>query len=102
MKGSALTDNIKKEMNILERTITLLSIIEREGPVGIVKLGEITGLPEYKVRYSLRMLQKEGLIEPTPLGAKTTEKHDNFKAHLNELLNRLSEMSIKLQMQMKN
>ncbi len=102
MIGSPLTENLKKEMKILERTIFLLGIIENEEPIGIVKLSEISELPEHKVRYSLRMLQREGLIEPSPFGAQTTEKHDQFKDHLNELLNRFSEMSMKLQQQMKN
>lgn len=102
MTGSPLTENLKKEMKILERTIFILGIIEREEPIGIVRLSEVSGLPEHKVRYSLRMLQREELIEPTPVGAKTTDKHDKFKHHLNDLLNRLSEMSVKLQQQMKN
>ncbi len=99
-KGSPLTDNIKKEMKVLERTIKLLGLIEKNQPVSINKLSQLSDLPEHKVRYSLRMLQKEGLIEPTSKGAITTKKHDEFKNHLMDLLNRLSELSIKLQNQM--
>ncbi len=99
-KGSPLTDNIKKEMKILERTIKLLGFIEKNQPVSINKLSQLSELPEHKVRYSLRMLQKEGLISPTSKGAVTTKKHDVFKNHMRELLNRLSELSVRLQKQM--
>lgn len=102
MEKSPLTDNIKKEMKILERTIYLLSLIEKEEPVGIKRLSEISKIPEHKVRYSLRMLQKEGLIEPTPSGAKTTSHHDSFKKHMSDLLIKLSDTSLKLQKQIKN
>ena len=98
--GSPLTDNIKKEMKVLERTIKLLGLIEKHQPISINKLSQLSELPEHKVRYSLRMLQKERLIEPTSKGAVTTEKHDQFKNHLRDLLNRLSELSMKLQNQM--
>jgi len=32
------------------------------------------GIPEHKVRYSLRILEQEKLIEPSPEGARPTKK----------------------------
>ena len=46
-------------------------VIENE-PIGIVKMSNETGYPHHKVRYSLRVLEEENLIEPSSQGAITT------------------------------
>ncbi|MGM0510349.1 MAG: winged helix-turn-helix transcriptional regulator [Thermoplasmatota archaeon] len=96
MDGSPLTDKVKSEINLLKRTVNILNIIEREEPIGITKLSEKLDIPEHKVRYSLRMLQKESIIEPTHQGAHLTEKNQEFKNHLIELLIDLDETIDKL------
>jgi predicted transcriptional regulator len=37
-----------------------------------------TGYPHHKVRYSLRVLEEENLIEPSSQGAITTEDTETF------------------------
>jgi predicted transcriptional regulator len=46
--------------------------------------------PQHKVRYSLRILEQENLIEPSPDGAVTTEKIQDFLDHLKETLDTMS------------
>jgi predicted transcriptional regulator len=46
--------------------------------------------PQHKVRYSLRILEQEGLIEPSPDGAVTTEKIQDFLDHLKDILETMS------------
>jgi len=38
----------------------MLKIIMDDGPLGIIKLSELTDFPQHKVRYSLRVLEEEG------------------------------------------
>jgi len=60
-----LSDQVEKERR--DQRI-LREVIER-GPIGINRLARETGVPEHKVRYSLRMLENDDLVEPTPDGA---------------------------------
>jgi predicted transcriptional regulator len=46
-----------------------------------------TGYPHHKVRYSLRVLEEENLIEPSSQGAITTERTEEFVDELDEKLN---------------
>ena len=86
MDGSPLTESLEKEIELLERTLEIFAIVRENQPVGISKLSKIMDIPEHKVRYSLRMLQKERLIEPTGKGAVVTEKHEKFEKDIKELL----------------
>ncbi|CCQ32157.1 conserved hypothetical protein [Halorhabdus tiamatea SARL4B] len=52
-------------------------VIENE-PIGIVKMSNETGYPHHKVRYSLRVLEEENLIEPSSQGAITTDHTHEF------------------------
>jgi predicted transcriptional regulator len=45
-----------------------------------------TGYPHHKVRYSLRVLEEENLIEPSSQGAITTERTEEFVDELDEKL----------------
>ena len=61
------------ELDILKRHINVLKTLEKYQPMGIIKLSELTGYPQHMVRYSLRILEQDGLIEPSPQGAITTQ-----------------------------
>ena len=68
-----LTNVIETELDILRRHIQVLKVLKGNEPAGIIKLSELTKHPQHMVRYSLRILEQEGLIEPSPQGAVTTE-----------------------------
>jgi predicted transcriptional regulator len=57
-----------------------------------------TGYPHHKVRYSLRVLEEENLIEPSSQGAITTERTSEFVdelgGKLDEIIGKLDEMKI--------
>ncbi len=63
----------------------LKSIVENQ-PIGIIRLSELLNYPQHKVRYSLRILEQDGLIDPSPDGAVTTEKLGSFVGQLKEVL----------------
>jgi predicted transcriptional regulator len=73
-----LINKIELELEMLERHLIILKYVIKEEPIGIMKLAEITKLPKHKVRYSLRVLEHEGLIGPSMHGAVTTDKTRPF------------------------
>lgn len=99
--GSVLTKSFRKEVELLTRHVQLLHEVKRHGPIGIVRLASVTGMPQHKVRYSLRILQEEGYIEPTTRGAAPTEKTDKFLDHVMDILDgattKLAELKHELQ-----
>jgi predicted transcriptional regulator len=87
-----LTNQVEKE----ERDQQILRAVIEHGPIGIVRLSDETGIPEHKVRYSLRMLEDDELIEPTPDGAVPAddigERLDGRNAGLDGIIDRLEEL----------
>ena len=70
----ALTYKLDTEMELIERHIKVLKAVIENQPVGIIKLSHMLNMPENKIRYSLRLLEQEGIIEASPSGAKITIK----------------------------
>ncbi|GAA0674665.1 hypothetical protein GCM10009020_22660 [Natronoarchaeum mannanilyticum] len=83
---------------MLERHLQVLKMVIENEPIGIVKMSNETGYPHHKVRYSLRVLEEENLIEPSSQGAITTERTAEFVDELDEKLDdivgKLDEMKI--------
>ena len=92
MKGkSILTNKIESEIELLERHVKMLNAIMDHEPIGIIRLSELLDIPQHKVRYSLRILEQEGLINPSPEGAVTTEKLQTFFTDLKDILVHMDE-----------
>ncbi len=81
-KRSALTTKIESEVKLLERHVAMLRAIMENQPIGIIRLSELLNFPQHKVRYSMRILEQEGLIRPSPEGAVTTDKLTGFLDYL--------------------
>jgi len=73
-----MIDRLEKEVDMLERHLQVLRMVIENEPIGIVKMSNETGYPHHKVRYSLRVLEEENLIEPSSQGAITTERTQEF------------------------
>ena len=71
---SSITDVAEKELELLGRHLDVLKTVKEHGPIGIIRLSQMTGQPQHTIRYSLRTLEKDGLIVPSPNGAVVTEK----------------------------
>jgi predicted transcriptional regulator len=82
-----MIDRLEKEVDMLERHLQVLRMVIENEPIGIVKMSNETGYPHHKVRYSLRVLEEESLIEPSSQGAITTEQTEGFIGELDEKLN---------------
>lgn len=73
-----MIDRLEKEVDMLERHLQVLRMVIENEPIGIVKMSNETGYPHHKVRYSLRVLEEENLIEPSSQGAITTDHTHEF------------------------
>ncbi len=71
---TAITNVAEKEIDLLSRHIEVLKTVMDEGPIGIIRLSQVTGQPQHMIRYSLRTLEKDGIIRPSASGAVVTEK----------------------------
>ena len=74
------------EMDLVERHILMLKATQENQPVGIIRLSEITGIPRHKVRYSLRLLERNRLILATQEGAVVTERYGDFMREVSDRL----------------
>jgi len=90
VKKSALTNKIESEVKLLERHVAMLKAIIENQPIGIIRLSELLNVPQHKVRYSLRILEQEGLIKPSPEGAVTAEKLQEFLDYLKTVLDSMT------------
>ncbi|SNR32392.1 hypothetical protein [Halorubrum vacuolatum] len=86
-----MIDRLEKEVDMLERHLQVLKMVIENEPIGIVKMSNETGYPHHKVRYSLRVLEEENLIEPSSQGAITTERTHEFVDELGEKLDQTVE-----------
>jgi len=66
--------SLKEALRVLERHARILELVSDNEPVGIERLSELSGMEWHKVRYSLRALEREGIIRPSPRGAVLTEE----------------------------
>jgi predicted transcriptional regulator len=89
-KSHAGESNIEFELDLLQRHMTMLKAIIENEPVGIIRLSEMLDCPQHKVRYSLRILEQEGLIKPSLEGAVTTDKINDFLTRLSSTLDGIS------------
>jgi predicted transcriptional regulator len=87
-----LVDQLEKQA----RDLTVLETVIEHHPIGIVRLSQETDVPEHKVRYSLRMLENDGLIEATQQGAIPAEgieeTVEDINASIDDLIARIEAM----------
>jgi len=71
---SSITNVAEKEIDLLSRHIDVLKTVKDHGPIGIIRLSQMTGQPQHMIRYSLRTLEKDGIITPSRNGAVVTDR----------------------------
>jgi len=85
-----LVERIEEELDLLARNVDILEKLANSPPIGIIRLSEALRLPIHKTRYSLHLLEREGVIQPSADGAVITDKSKEFWANLNQSLQRMS------------
>jgi predicted transcriptional regulator len=97
---TSITDITQKELDLLGRHLDVLKTVKEQGPIGIIRLSQITAQPQHMIRYSLRTLERDGIIVPSPQGAIITEKAqdtlDNLLKNLDEIQNTVMNLKTKL------
>ena len=91
---SGITSVAEKELDLLSRHIDVLKTVRDHGPIGIIKLSQMTGQPQHMIRYSLRTLEKDGIIIPSRNGATVT---DNVHETLGTLESTLDDFTTTMQ-----
>lgn len=97
-----MTDNkdpvgsLIEDVELLERHISILKTVKGNQPVGLIRLSEMTGIPKHRVRYSLKLLEQQGIIVATPEGATVSDRYDGFmneiSSYIDELATRIGEL----------
>jgi len=75
---ASIFDRAFEEIELIGRHIEMLKVTKKMQPIGIIRLSEELGIPKHKVRYSLRLLEKDGLIIATNEGAMVSDKYEDF------------------------
>jgi predicted transcriptional regulator len=88
-----LTGRVQHELELLKRHVLVLKKVMESGPIGIMKLSTETGMPDHLVRYSLRVLEQQGLIEPSTQGAVATRSAEEAFVEFRDELTRIGVMT---------
>ncbi|WP_266080013.1 hypothetical protein [Haladaptatus caseinilyticus] len=93
-----MIDKVEEEVEILNRHLMILQQVSDSEPIGIVKMSDELGHAHHEIRYSLRLLEGESLINPTQEGAITTDETDPFietlDDQIDDVITRLSTMNM--------
>jgi predicted transcriptional regulator len=87
---STVTSVAEKELFLLSRHLDVLKTVKDHGPIGIIRLSKMTGQPQHMIRYSLRTLERDGIISPSPQGAIVTDKIHKTLGTIESTLNEFS------------
>jgi predicted transcriptional regulator len=88
--GAKLADRISAELELLSRNVDILEQLSGRTPKGIIRLSEALRLPIHKVRYSLHLLEREGVIQPSADGAVVTDTSRLFWESLDHSLSEMN------------
>ena len=83
------TQRVQHELELLKRHLIILKKVIDSGPIGILKISIETNIPDHLVRYSLRVLEQQGLITPSTQGAIATKSakdaYSEFRTELEKI-----------------
>lgn len=82
-----LAEQVEKE----RRDVEIFRAVVEHGPIDIAGLAEQTDVPEHKVRSSLRMLENDGVVEPSEHGTVPPADVEDQVAAINEGVDHLVE-----------
>jgi predicted transcriptional regulator len=88
--GVQLVNRIEEELDLLARNVDIVEKLSKSPPTGIIRLSEALHLPIHKTRYSLHLLEREGVIQPSADGAVVTDKAREFWSNLDKSLDRMA------------
>lgn len=87
---------LEQEIKRIHRHTAILKFVIHQGPIGIMRLSEVSGFRPHRVRYSLRVLEQKNLIRPSPQGAVPTQKGREFMKTLGKKIESLRDSLLEL------
>jgi len=87
---------LRQESEIAFRHLEVLQAVLDNQPIGIFKLAELMNMPKHKIRYSLRVLEQSGIIEPTQYGAIVRDDVDKVFEDLREEIRKIKKYTEKM------
>jgi predicted transcriptional regulator/RIO-like serine/threonine protein kinase len=84
-------DRLGSEVAMADRHLEVLALVAERGPMGVTRLSDETGYDHSELRYSLRVLEEENLIEPTAEGAEPTARVPETLTEYNDRLGTLAD-----------
>jgi len=91
-----MIERLARQFGKEERDLLVLGAVLSSHPIGSDRIAEKTGIDEHKTRYSLRMLEDDGLVDPTPDGAVPSDGVEvrirEINAGLDDLADRVEEL----------
>ncbi|GAA0242191.1 hypothetical protein ACFFQF_20115 [Haladaptatus pallidirubidus] len=84
-----MINSVGQEVDMLERHLHVLQMVVDNEPIGIVKMSNESGHAHHEIRYSLRILEEENLINPTQQGAVSTDQTPSFIENLDEQIDEM-------------
>lgn len=91
VNGTTIFKQLESDLVTVKRHISIIQVLMKEQPAGIIRISNETGLPQHKIRYSMRILENEGLIVPSKEGAILTPKFIEERDKLADDARKLSE-----------
>ncbi len=79
---SNLFRKVIEDLEPVKRHVKIIKTLMAEQPVGIIKMSQSTGIPVHKIRYSMRVLEMDGIITPSSEGALLTPEFIDNKNKL--------------------
>ena len=86
-----MIERLARQFGKEERDLLVLKTVIRYHPIEIAQIAERTGIDEYKTRQSIRMLEDDGLVDPTPDGAVPADSIHTRLEEINAGLDRLAD-----------
>lgn len=84
-------DTVNEDLELLERHISILRTVKANQPIGLIRLSEMSGVPKHRVRYSLKIMEQQGIIIATSDGAVVSDNYDEFMASVAESVEELAD-----------
>jgi len=91
-----MIERLARQLGKEQRDLLVLEVVLSSHPIGSARIAEQAGIDEHKTKYSIRMLEDDGLVDPTPDGVVPADgvagRVEEINAGLDQLSGRIKEL----------
>ncbi len=92
-----MIERLARQLGKEERDLLVLETVLRHHPIDVDRIAATIDIDEHKTRYSLRMLEDDGLVESTPDGSvpadDIADRVDEINDGLDGLVDRIDRLN---------